>query len=256
MGGADLMDSKLVIQTCMLAGKLMLESGAETHRVEDTMKRMAEAFGCSSVQSFAMPTGIHFSIDEAKASHFMRVSSRATDLHKIADVNEVSRSLVSGKIAPGEALAHLQEIERSAETYSHTFQIIAAAIVSGSFTIMFGGTWPDFLPSFLTGGIAYAVMLGIVYLIDTRFIADFFASIMIGLLAYVSILIGFGDALDKVIIGAVMPLVPGLPITNAVRDLLAGHLVAGVSKGVEAGLTAVAIGAGVAVMFGVVSLFS
>ncbi len=46
-----------------------------------------------------------------------------------------------------------------------------------------------------------------------------------------------------------MPLVPGLHITNAVRDLMAGHLVAGVSKGVESVLTAFAIGAGVAVVF-------
>ncbi len=234
----------------------MLQSGAETHRVEDTMIRMAEALGCHSVQSFAMPTGIHFSVDEAEASHFLRVSSRATDLHKIADVNAISRDLVSGVIPPDEALGRLQAVESSRQTYSALFQVIAAAIVSGSFTIMFGGTWPDFLPSALSGGIAYAVMLAIVHLIDTRFIADFFASIIIGLLAYVSILFGFGDSLDKIIIGAVMPLVPGLPITNAVRDLLAGHLVAGVSKGVEAGLTAVAIGAGVAVMFGIVSLFT
>lgn len=45
-----------------------------------------------------------------------------------------------------------------------------------------------------------------------------------------------------------MPLVPGLHITNAVRDLMAGHLVAGLSKGAEAILTSFAIGAGVAVV--------
>lgn len=240
----------------MLAGKIMLQSGAETYRVEDTMKRIAEAYGCTSVQSFAMPTGVHFSVNEAEASHFLRVSSRATDLHKIADVNAISRKIVRGKIPLYEAVPLLEMVEHSRQTFTHGIQVIAAAFVSGSFTIMFGGAWPDFLPAFLTGGLAYAVMLWVVHVIDTRFIADFFASIIIGFLAYVSIIIGFGASLDKIIIGAVMPLVPGMPITNAVRDLLAGHLVAGVSKGVEAGLTAVAIGAGVAVMFGVVALFA
>ncbi|WP_410471151.1 threonine/serine exporter family protein, partial [Enterococcus faecium] len=41
-----------------------------------------------------------------------------------------------------------------------------------------------------------------------------------------------------VIIGCVMPLVPGVQITNAIRDLLAGHYVSGVSRGTEAMMTA------------------
>jgi uncharacterized membrane protein YjjB (DUF3815 family) len=45
-----------------------------------------------------------------------------------------------------------------------------------------------------------------------------------------------------------MPLVPGILITNAIRDLLAGELLAGMSRGVEAALTAFAIGAGVAIV--------
>jgi uncharacterized membrane protein YjjP (DUF1212 family) len=53
--------------------------------------------------------------------------------------------------------------------------------------------------------------------------------------------------IDKVIIGSVMPLVPGLPITNAVRDLMAGDLVSGLARGAEAFFSAFAIGAGIAV---------
>lgn len=66
--------------------------------------------------------------------------------------------------------------------------------------------------------------------------------------AVLSIRIGWGTELDKIIIGSVMPLVPGLLLTNAVRDLMAGHLMAGMSKGVEALLTAFAIGSGIAVV--------
>jgi uncharacterized membrane protein YjjP (DUF1212 family) len=65
------------------------------------------------------------------------------------------------------------------------------------------------------------------------------------------VVIGFGHELDKIVIGSVMPLVPGLLITNAVRDLMAGHLVAGLSKGAEAFLTAFAIGSGIAIIFAI-----
>ena len=54
--------------------------------------------------------------------------------------------------------------------------------------------------------------------------------------------------MDKIIIGSVMPLVPGLLITNAVRDLMDGHFLAALSKGADALLTSLAIGTGIAIV--------
>ncbi|WP_042221463.1 threonine/serine exporter family protein [Oceanobacillus manasiensis] len=244
------MDERRVISNvCILAGKIMLESGAETYRVEDTMNRMAGAFELTEAESYATPTGINFSTDSEEASHFRRISKRSTDLHKIAEVNNISRQIVAGGLDPREALLLLKGVSSSKEQYPSWLLILAAALVSGSFAIMFGGLWHDFLPAFLAGGVGFAAMIGFEKLVETRFFAEFFASFVIGILAVGFLHFSIGINLDKIIIGAVMPLVPGLHITNAVRDLMAGHLVAGVSKGVEAMLTAFAIGAGVAVVF-------
>ncbi|WP_246206668.1 threonine/serine exporter family protein [Virgibacillus ihumii] len=242
-------DDILIAKVCMLAGKIMLESSAETYRVEDTMNRIAYAYGLKNAQSYATPTGINFSADFAGVTNFIRVSNRATDLHKIAEVNSISRKITAGEVTMNVALERLQEIDTASFSFPVWAQIIAAAFVSGSFAIMFGGVWPDFLPAFITGGVSYGAMLGFSRLIPVSFVSDFLASVLIGVLAFIFINIGFGANLDRIIIGAVMPLVPGLHITNAVRDLLAGHLVAGLSKGTEAVLTAFAIGAGVAVIF-------
>ncbi|MFD2044465.1 threonine/serine exporter family protein [Ornithinibacillus salinisoli] len=230
----------------MLAGKIMLECSAETYRVEDTMDRIARAFDIANPQSYATPTGINFSVDRAEAANFMRIAKRTTDLYKIAEVNRISRMITANELTLDEALESLKRLESKSLFYSHKIQILAAALVSGCFTIMFGGTWTDFLPAFIAGGLGFAGMLGVERFVEIRFIAEFFASLIIGLTAWVFITTGLGMELDKIIIGAVMPLVPGLHITNAVRDLMAGHLVAGVSKGVEAILTAFAIGAGIA----------
>ncbi|WP_090867698.1 threonine/serine exporter family protein [Oceanobacillus limi] len=230
----------------MLAGKIMLECSAETYRVEDTMDRIAIAFGVENPQSYATPTGINFSVDRAEAANFMRIAKRTTDLYKIAEVNRISRMIVSGELELNEAFDSLKELDRNHSVYSNTLLVIAATFVSGCFTIMFGGTWADFIPACIAGGLGFAAMLGSERLVEIRFIAEFFASLIIGLIAVGFITLGIGLELDKIIIGAVMPLVPGLHITNAVRDLMAGHLVAGVSKGAEAVLTAFAIGAGIA----------
>ncbi|MGP4106108.1 threonine/serine exporter family protein [Virgibacillus sp. L01] len=243
------MDRVVIAKVCMLAGKIMLESGAETYRVEDTMSRIASAYGLANVQSYATPTGINFSADFADVTNFIRISSRSTDLHKIAEVNSISRDIAAGNVTINEALESLNNANEASYAFPYWIQIVAAAFVSGSFAIMFGGVWPDFIPSFIAGGVGYAVMVWFKRLVETGFVADFIASFLIGVFAMLFIANGLGVNLDKVIVGAVMPLVPGLLITNAVRDLVAGHLVAGLSKGVEAMLTAFAIGAGVAVVF-------
>ena len=67
----------------------MLESGAETYRVEDTMNRIAASLGLENAESYATPTGIQFST-EGEASYFRRISNRSNDLQKIADVNSIS----------------------------------------------------------------------------------------------------------------------------------------------------------------------
>lgn len=238
------------VKVCLLAGKLMLKSGAETSRVEDTMSRIAAAYGLKDVQSYATPTGINFSVGVAAETNFLRITNRSTDLHKIAEVNHISRQIVAGELDVEEAFFIIKKIDDKKLHFPGWVQIIAAAFVSGSFAYMFGGTWPDVLPAFIAGAAGFAGMITFDRLVDIRFISEFLGSIIIGILAVVFIHIGFGASLDRVIIGAVMPLVPGVPITNAVRDLMAGHLVAGLSKGVEAGLTAFAIGAGIAVIFG------
>jgi uncharacterized membrane protein YjjP (DUF1212 family) len=100
----------------------------------------------------------------------------------------------------------------------------------------------------ISGGLGYLGFLYFHRFFTIRFFSEFLASFIIGLLSLIFVEIGLGHQLDKIIIGSVMALVPGLLLTNAVRDLMAGHLVSGLSKGAEALLTAFAIGSGIAVV--------
>ncbi len=252
--GEDTMESQFqtneIIDVCLLAGKIMLQNGAETSRVEDTMVRIAAAFGCDESHSFSTPTGIIFSLDgEHPASKLIRVSQRSTDLHKVTLVNSISRSISSREMTPQQAYSRLKEIEKEGMGYSVWVQIFAAFISSGCFLIMFQGQWSDFIWSCIAGGLGFSCLLYLHWLLEVRFFAEFIASLVVGMAAMLFVQFGLGSQLDKIIIGAVMPLVPGLLITNAARDLIAGHLVSGLSKGADAGLTALAIGTGIAVAF-------
>ncbi len=54
---------------------------------------------------------------------------------------------------------------------------------------------------------------------------------------------------DEIIIGSIMLLVPGLVITNAIRDTIAGDLLSGLSRTLEAIMIAGAIAIGAAFSF-------
>lgn len=245
----DVKESSLIIKVCLVAGKIMLQNGAETYRVEDTMVRIASAFGYLHSHSFVTPTGIIFSIEGVEPTKLIRITERFINLEKVSMVNQISRRMSEGSLSLKDAYQQLQDVENSKDTYSIFLQIAAASIVSGCFLIMFQGGWIDFLPAVIAGGLGFSAVVYLHRLVRIKFFAEFFASFIIGLVATGFVHFGLGQELDKIIIGSVMPLVPGLLITNAVRDLLAGHLIAGLSKGAEAFLTAFAIGTGVAVVF-------
>ncbi|KXG10270.1 threonine/serine exporter family protein [Anoxybacillus rupiensis] len=240
--------SNEVAEVCLLAGKIMLQSGAETYRVEDTMMRMAASFGMTHSHSYVTPTGIIFSMDGAGPTKLIRIVERSTDLQKVAMVNDISRQISSGQLSLEAAYERLKKLERQHLAYPFWAQVAAAAVASGCFVIMFQGKWNDFLPALVSGGIGFCGLDYVHRLVKIRFFAEFFASFLAGIVAVLLVSLGLGTSLDKIIIGSVMPLVPGVLITNAVRDLMAGHLVAGLSKGAEAFLTAFAIGTGIAVI--------
>lgn len=239
-----------IMEVCLLAGKIMLQSGAETYRVEDTMMRIASAFGAKESHSYVTPTGIVFSIesDQPTKTKLFRITERTTDLQKVTLVNSISRKISSGELTIDDAYEALRDIEKSTAGYPVYIQVLAAAIASGCFLIMFKGTWYDFFPAVIAGGMGLSSFIYAQRLVPIKFFSEFVASLIITVISLFFVFAGWGYELDKIIIGSVMPLVPGLVLTNAVRDLMAGHLVSGLSKGAEALLTAFAIGSGVAVV--------
>lgn len=236
-----------IIETCLLAGKIILQSGGETYRVEDTMVRIAAAFGYPNAQSFVIPTGIIFSVDGVEpATKLVRISERSTNLRKVLMVNDLSRRISMGELTAEEAHRLMHDIDAAGLSYSVLVQIAAAAVASGCFLIMFQGIWADFIPAFVAGGLGYACSVYLHRVVPIKFFAEFFAALVLGAVSYGFVALGWGHHLNTIIVGSVMPLVPGLLITNAIRDLMAGHLVSGISKGAEAFFTAFAIGAGIA----------
>ena len=241
-------NNEMAIDCILLAGRIMMESGAETYRVEDTMLRMARSQNLDDAQSYVTPTGIIFSLGRTQPTRVTSISTRITDLHKITLVNNVSRKLTSQIITLEQAYDELKNIESRNYFVPIAMQVLAASIASSCFLVLFYGAWSNVPAAFIAGGTGLYVVIVVQEMTHVKFFSEFFAALVVGVIAFFAVRLGYGADLDQIIIGGVMPLVPGLLITNAVRDLMAGHFTSGIAKGAEALLTAFAIGSGIALV--------
>lgn len=245
---SEVSTNELLMDCLQLVGQIMIESGAEVYRVENTMYHIANSQNIPDIQTYVTSTGILLTVGKTQSTRITPIARRITDLEKVARVNAVSRKLSAKSITLTQAYDELLTIQNTNYFLPIYLQVLAACIASGSFLIMFGGIWQDFFAAFIAGGMGFLTYLIAHDLTRVRFFSEFTASLVVGLLAYLAVHLQLGSELDKIIIGSVMPLVPGLPITIAVRDLMSGHLVSGLAKGAETVLTAFAIGSGIAVV--------
>lgn len=238
-----------LLTTCLMAGRIMIESGSEMYRVEDTMRRIAQNAGVMDSHIFTTPTGLFMSLPTYDAVQIQQVTSQAINLEKVDRVNALSRQFADHQITLTALSQRLAVLYHDVPYFPLWLQVIAAAVVSCTIMIMFGGHWIDFLPSAVVGAAGYTVFYLVREQLSVSFLSEFLAAFTIGLLAWIFISLHFGRSLDMIIIGAVMPLVPGVAITNAVRDMLAGHLLTGIVRGIEALFSVSAIGIGIALVF-------
>ncbi|MGM0125122.1 hypothetical protein IGI37_002520 [Enterococcus sp. AZ194] len=238
-----------LLETCLLAGKIMMESNAEMYRVEDTMSRIASASGNYRLVSYVTQTGLFVGLDQSSTIRMQQITNRSINLDKVVKVNNLSRDYVAGQLNLNELLQKLKELDKEQLFFPTWLQIVSAAIVSGAIMILFGGTFRDLPITLLIGGLGYTFYLYGLRFFRIRFLAEFLASLFIGFAGIFCARMGLGVSEDMIIIGCVMPLVPGVQITNAIRDLLAGHYLSGVSRGTEALMTASMIGFAIAFVF-------
>lgn len=158
-----------IIDLCLLAGKIMLQSGAETYRVEDTMSRMAAALGFPGAHSYVTPTVIMFTTSRTEPVKLFRIAERTTDLQKVSEVNDISRRLTERQLTAAEARERLGVVDDAAHAYPVWVQIAAAALTGACFTVMFKGSLQDALPSLLISGTGFAAATYLHRLVQIRF---------------------------------------------------------------------------------------
>ncbi len=248
------MDYELYLDTAVLAGRIMLESNAETYRVEETVTRILHMTDLELIDALALTTGLIATLDGPKMHAITvvkRIASRTTNLNKITKVNDVSRQFTTGKITIEEAYDALQNIDEL--QYNYWQRNIAIIAFVQATILMYGGSLSEFFYI-----IPISVLVALIIHFGRRwrmqpFIIDMIASFFIAL---VTTLITHLSSLplreDLMIISAIMQLLPGTAMTNGVRDIFRGDYMSGGAKILEALMIGIfiAIGIGIGLVLG------
>lgn len=241
-------EGKAIAILATYAGEILLRNGAETCRVEETVRRMCTAKGLQYIETFVTPTGIIVNVDNKDTQPVTIVRTierRGFNLSKVVAVNDFAGQFATRRLALEDGIAELKAIDSGNLGYGRVTVILSAGIAASAAAILLGGSWQDFLPTLVSAILVQTLPEGVPLLNRVLFSKNYLGGLLAALAAALFPELGFGAHQDKITVGALLPLVPGVAFTNSIRDFISGDLISGTIRGVEALLASLAIAGGV-----------
>ncbi len=240
------------VSLSFMMGEALLRNGAEIFRVQETMERVAHAYGIEEYNVYVLSNAIFANAvenGERMETKLKFIPGSTIHFGRIAGINQLSREIAHGGVSVEEACARLRRIVDI--PYTHAAALTAACgIGSACFSYLFGGTVFDALAALLCGIVLQLFLNEIDRHTVSKFITNLASSALVAFCAVLLFSIGLGDSLDKIIIGSIIRLVPGVALTTSIRDFLNGDYLSGTIRMIDAFLVGgcIAIGVGAVVM--------
>lgn len=242
--GMGKLSLKEILSLSLDIGERMLKCGAEVSRVEQTISIICKSYGVKYMEVFTMNSLIVGTLRNGKDSvtESRRIMYRKTDLDQLEKLNHLSRKICKKNISRNMVL---KEIEQARVKKNSILILIGEILAAASFTLFFGGNLFD--------AFAAIIIAIVLFLLDNltkhskinNLIYSFVCSFLIGFLSIILTVIGIGDNFDKIIIGNIMLLIPGLSMFISINDIFKGDTLSGIGRFTEGIFLALTIAAGV-----------
>ncbi len=249
--------TKEVLSLAVEIADVMLRNGGEIYRIEDTVIHILKAYNVESFDVYLLSNGIFASANEDKedaCSIIRHVPLGSVNLSKIAYLNQLARDLCTHKCTISEGWERVKEA-KNLPSYSNRIQYFFCGLGSACYTFIFGGSMMDFGFSFIIGLFEQMVLNYLAEHKFSRFLRNVFASAFVSTCTILVMQTGLPLLQDKIIIGAIMPLVPGITFTTSIRDFHNGDYLSGTIHLIDALLTALCIAVGIIIPMAVFNSF-
>lgn len=244
---------KKAISIALETGRIMLANGAEVYRVEETIERMIASKHTAPVNVFVVSTGIIVStvIEGDPYTVVDRTTSISLDLEVISRANAFSRLFTDDDMTEEHAEIILQGL-RNHPRFPEWIRYLFSGAAGGFFVLLLGGTFIEFLSAYIASALVVMFSDALSREDMNFFIKNISGGLLAAGLALVTVLFlrlfGVFASYNHIVVGPLMTLVPGVALTNGIRDLISGELIAGSVKIMEALFIAIALAFGVGVV--------
>ena len=232
------------------AAALLLASGAETSRAQETAEILFRSFGTGELQAYVLTNGvIAVPLEHSLPGGVRNVPNSSVNLMQVAAVNELSRQAAAGRVSLAQARCRLDEIKRLPELEDWK-QMLACGIGCACAGVMFGGGAWEALAASIAGMCVQALLLWLARTGINRIFSRLAgAALVVSVITLVGLVLP-GLNQNPPTIGALMPLTPGVALTMSIRDFISGDYLSGTIRLIDALLTAgcIACGVGLALM--------
>lgn len=231
----------------------MLMNGAETSRVEDTIIRICRSRNFNHINVFTSPTAIIISDYRFDGYTFMKtIKKRSIDLNKISLLNNFSREFVSNTdLSVKDAIKELKSLV-NITSYTQLEINFYTGIGSAFFAGLLGGNnIITFISTFITSILAVIIYNKIMKLSTIPAFSSLVSSTFIALVGVILSHFNILSAPEMLIVGSIMPLLPGVSFIKGLRDLINGDLISGVARAFDASVTAISIACGVGIILNI-----
>lgn len=238
------------LSAVMDVGELLLMYGAEVSRVEDTITRLCRAYGFVRSDVFTITSSIvatAFLADGKALTQTRRIRQRGTDLGGVALLNALSRKVCRQPESLEDLTRDIQKI-RDRKGVCIWLTLGMYMMISASLSVFFGGTRMDALAASLSGAVLFGVLSFSSMLKLNSIVQNIICSAITALAVIFLVRAGLGSQPDKIMIGNIMLVIPGIQFTTSLRDMINGDTISGLLNMSEAVLKAISVAMGFAIV--------
>lgn len=242
------METERLLNLACEMGRQLLQNGAEIYRVEESIQHILHSYGRERIEVFAIPSCIIINIQDADRNHTkaVRIKTASNNLRKLGQLNALCREICAAPPPVEQAQTALRAVVEE-PVYPQTLSYLAYGMAAFFFTLFYGGNLRSAAVAFACGLTVKATVFYMKRLGANVFFTNLLAGALLAMVPLGLLRAGMALQLDKVIIGAIMLLVPGIAITNVMRDVLSGDFLTALTRFAEVLIVAMGIAVGVAI---------
>ena len=236
-----------VLDFCVNLSRKMIVSGANLERVRLAVEFISRAYNLKDLSIYLLSTHISLSAYDSEGRYASRQASippAGINLNRLRSLNQLSYR-ISEVTPPTKLLAQMLERASHVSEYNSMIILIGKICAVICLCFMFGGSFSDIIPVAFVVALIHFMMQILERTGLDRLVINSLTMFSAVSLAILFVYSGFNDNLPAVIIGVSLLVIPGIPLVNAMRNLLCGSEINGILQMLKIFVDTMALGMGI-----------